>query len=118
MKWWSLDRFTLKYTHMIVFGQLRSQTKERTRTISENPAHSILTPIGCKAFKLIQDRGICKLITYYESWADLDKTIGKAFSLNKFTGDWKRVVRQKARPDFLKLPDKKHDQTLEMSISG
>ncbi|GBC23672.2 hypothetical protein GLOIN_2v1473242 [Rhizophagus irregularis DAOM 181602=DAOM 197198] len=42
---------------------------------TENPAHSILTPIGCKAFKLIQDRGICKLITYYESWADLNKTI-------------------------------------------
>uniref|UniRef100_U9U2S4 Uncharacterized protein n=1 Tax=Rhizophagus irregularis (strain DAOM 181602 / DAOM 197198 / MUCL 43194) TaxID=747089 RepID=U9U2S4_RHIID len=85
---------------------------------TENPAHSILTPIGCKAFKLIQDRGICKLITYYESWADLNKTIGKAFSLNKFTGDWKRVAGQKARPDFLKLLDEKHDQTLEMSVAG
>ncbi|PKK69219.1 hypothetical protein RhiirC2_781277 [Rhizophagus irregularis] len=41
---------------------------------TENPAYSILTPIGCKAFKLIQDRGICKLITYY---ANLDKTIVK-----------------------------------------
>ncbi|PKY52134.1 hypothetical protein RhiirA4_469578 [Rhizophagus irregularis] len=43
----------------------------------DNPAHSILTPTGCKAFKLIQDRGTRKLITYYESWADLDKVIAK-----------------------------------------
>ena len=33
----------------------------------DNPAHSILTPTGCKAFKIIQDRGTRKLITYYES---------------------------------------------------
>ncbi|PKY61853.1 hypothetical protein RhiirA4_487414 [Rhizophagus irregularis] len=32
-----------------------------------NPAQSILTFMGCKAFKLIQDRGTHKLITYYES---------------------------------------------------
>ncbi|PKY50852.1 hypothetical protein RhiirA4_467543 [Rhizophagus irregularis] len=56
----------------------------------DNPAHSILTPTGCKAFKLIQDRGTRKLITYYKSWADLDKVIGKAFSLDEFMGDWKR----------------------------
>ncbi|PKY48667.1 hypothetical protein RhiirA4_464329 [Rhizophagus irregularis] len=56
----------------------------------DNPAQSILAPTGCKAFKLIQDRGTRKLITYYESWADLDKVIGKAFNLEEFTGDWKR----------------------------
>ncbi|CAB5365102.1 unnamed protein product [Rhizophagus irregularis] len=56
----------------------------------ENPAHSILAPIGCKAFKLIQDQGTRKLITYYELWADLEKVIGKPFSLNEFTGDWMR----------------------------
>ncbi|CAB4486970.1 hypothetical protein RhiirA5_407621 [Rhizophagus irregularis] len=43
----------------------------------KNPAHSILTPLGCKAFKLIQDRGTRKLITYYELWADLDRVIIK-----------------------------------------
>jgi hypothetical protein len=57
----------------------------------DNPAHSILAPIGCKAFKLIQDRGTCKLIIYYESWADLEKVIGKPFSLDEFTGDWMRL---------------------------
>ncbi|GBC23508.2 hypothetical protein GLOIN_2v1473242 [Rhizophagus irregularis DAOM 181602=DAOM 197198] len=54
----------------------------------ENHAHSILAPIGCKAFKLIQDWDTRKLITYYESWADLNKVIGKPFSLDEFTGDW------------------------------
>ncbi|PKY31328.1 hypothetical protein RhiirB3_448877 [Rhizophagus irregularis] len=53
----------------------------------DNPAHLIFTPTGCKAFKLIQDRGTRKLIIYYETWADLDKVIGKAFSLTDFTGD-------------------------------
>ncbi|PKY42824.1 hypothetical protein RhiirA4_456701 [Rhizophagus irregularis] len=38
-----------------------------------NPAHSILTPTGCKVFKLIQDKGTRKLITYYELWADLQR---------------------------------------------
>ncbi|CAB4442703.1 unnamed protein product [Rhizophagus irregularis] len=56
----------------------------------DNPAHSILVPLGCKAFKIIQDRGTRKLITYYESWADLEKVLGKAFSLDEFTGDWMR----------------------------
>ncbi|CAB4416986.1 unnamed protein product [Rhizophagus irregularis] len=48
------------------------------------------TPKGCKAFKIIQDRSTRKLITYYESWADLEKVLGKAFSLDEFTGDWVR----------------------------
>ncbi|CAB4415329.1 unnamed protein product [Rhizophagus irregularis] len=56
----------------------------------DNPAHSVLVPLGCKAFKIIQDRGTRKLITYYESWADLEKVLGKAFSLDEFTGDWMR----------------------------
>ncbi|PKY45085.1 hypothetical protein RhiirA4_459581 [Rhizophagus irregularis] len=46
----------------------------------DNPAHFILAPLGCKAFKLIQDRGTRKLITYFESWV-----IGKPFSLDEFT---------------------------------
>ncbi|PKC01448.1 hypothetical protein RhiirA5_426688 [Rhizophagus irregularis] len=44
---------------------------------SNNPAHLILTPTGCKAFKLIQNRGTRKLIIYYETWANLDKVIVK-----------------------------------------
>jgi hypothetical protein len=57
---------------------------------SDNPVYFILTPTRYKAFKLIQNKDIYKLITYYELWADLDKVFGKAFSLDEFTGDWKR----------------------------
>ncbi|CAB4417349.1 unnamed protein product [Rhizophagus irregularis] len=56
----------------------------------DNPAHSILAPLGCKAFKLIQDRSTRKLITYYESWTDLEKVLDMSFSLDEFTGDWTR----------------------------
>jgi hypothetical protein len=49
----------------------------------DNPTHSIFTPLGCKAFKLIQDQGTHKLITYYKTWADLEKVIGKPFSLDE-----------------------------------
>jgi hypothetical protein len=33
---------------------------------ADNPAYSMLSPIGYKAFKIIQNKGCLKLITYYQ----------------------------------------------------
>uniref|UniRef100_U9UAE1 Uncharacterized protein n=1 Tax=Rhizophagus irregularis (strain DAOM 181602 / DAOM 197198 / MUCL 43194) TaxID=747089 RepID=U9UAE1_RHIID len=43
----------------------------------DNSAQTILAPLECKAFKLIQDQGTLKLITYYKSWTNIEKVIAK-----------------------------------------
>ncbi|PKY51961.1 hypothetical protein RhiirA4_424900, partial [Rhizophagus irregularis] len=95
----------IRFNHFKAWGQVvaikfKSQQKYVTVTVSIE-LNQVATGLwnegvwtaplgGCKAFKIIQDRGTRKLITYYESWADLEKVLGKAFSLDEFTGDWMR----------------------------
>ncbi|PKB99564.1 hypothetical protein RhiirA5_429501 [Rhizophagus irregularis] len=43
----------------------------------DNSAQTILAPLKCKAFKLIQDQGTLKLITYYKFWTNIEKVIAK-----------------------------------------
>ena len=69
----------------------------------DNPAHSILSPLGCK---VVQDKGRCKLITYYNSWADLDKIINTNLSLQEFTGVWKRYYAPSLNKPRNRFPKK------------
>ncbi|PKY40632.1 hypothetical protein RhiirA4_416007 [Rhizophagus irregularis] len=86
---WDLKQRKKWERFQVVLIEVPASTTTATLYL-DNPTHSIFTPTGCKAFKLIQDRSTCKLITYYELWVNLDKVIGKAFSLGEFTSDWKR----------------------------
>src|SRR3954454_7069242 len=56
----------------------------------EDRTQSPISYLGCKYFKIVQERKTRKLITYYESWADLDKVTGKDINIQEFTGVWQR----------------------------
>ncbi|CAB4432904.1 unnamed protein product [Rhizophagus irregularis] len=89
---WDLKQRKKWERFQVVLIEVPASTTTATLYL-DNPTHSIFTPTGCKAFKLIQDRSTRKLITYYELWVNLDKVIGKAFSLDEFTSDWKSWIR-------------------------
>src|SRR4051794_40574106 len=52
----------------------------------EDPTQSPILYLGCKYFKIMQERNTRKLITYYERWEDLDKVTGKEINLQEYTG--------------------------------
>ncbi|CAB4425175.1 unnamed protein product [Rhizophagus irregularis] len=56
---------------------------------AENPTQSMLSQLdGTLAFKIIQDRGRRKLITYFDTWASLDKALNTEFNFEEFKGVW------------------------------
>lgn len=84
---------------------------------ADNPAQSLLSAIGCKAFKLIQDKGRAKLITYYESWADLDKVVNTKFNFEEFVGVWIRYFAPKLnRPR--RSPNHKDQQQKQNQVTN
>src|SRR3954463_11237436 len=49
----------------------------------EDSTQSPISYLGCKCFKIVQERNTQKLITYYKRWEDVDKVIGKEINLQK-----------------------------------
>ncbi|CAB4478167.1 unnamed protein product [Rhizophagus irregularis] len=51
---------------------------------------SPISHLGCKAFKVIQEKSTRKFIMYYENWADLDKITNTKLNLQEYEGVWIR----------------------------
>jgi hypothetical protein len=87
---------------------------------ADNPAHSLLSSTGCKAFKLVQDKGRTKLITYYQSWADLDKVTNTKFNYEDFSGVWMRYfapsLNRPRRSPKNNGPHHKQNQEVDSSV--
>ena len=78
---------------------------------AENPILSMLSQLdGALAFKIIQDRGRRKLITYFDTWASLDKALNTDFNFEEFKGVWTRYFSPTLNRPRNK-PPKKTDST-------
>ncbi|CAB4421244.1 unnamed protein product [Rhizophagus irregularis] len=76
--------------------QFQAVVKDIPGTITTSmlyPSDSSQSPIshlGCKAFKVVQEKSTCKLITYYKNWADLNKITNTKMNLQEYEGVWTR----------------------------
>ncbi|CAB4431716.1 unnamed protein product [Rhizophagus irregularis] len=78
---------------------------------AENPTQSMLSQLdSALAFKIIQDRGRRKLITYFDTWASLDKALNTEFNFEEFKGVWTRYFSPTLNRPRNK-PPKKTDST-------
>ncbi|PKY52847.1 hypothetical protein RhiirA4_470739 [Rhizophagus irregularis] len=84
-------------------------------TVSETTKFRVAS-LGCKAFKLIQDRGTRKLITYYESWTDLDKVIDNDSEISQKNTNTTKLDKKHKETKRAKKIDKSLDDIDKLTV--
>ena len=83
---WKLQQRKERERFQVVVKDIPGNITTSTLYPINDLSQSSISPLKCKAFKVVQDSNTRKLIMYFENWAKLDKVINTTFNFQEFTG--------------------------------